>query len=110
MGERVEALIRIPLAILYGVVIYGVSIAAGIVTIIQFFYTLILGRRHKGMARFVNSASSLRYHIDRYQGFATNEKPLFGGPGWEETLPCDFDKAENRKKYNEIKDSLDSML
>jgi len=95
MGERVEALLRIPLAILYGIILYGLNLAVGVVTLVQFFYTLITGKRHKSMARFANAASTFQYHVNRYQGFATNEKPLFGGPGWEELLPCDFDRHKN---------------
>ncbi|WP_297067383.1 DUF4389 domain-containing protein [Thermococcus sp.] len=110
MGERIEALLRIPLAILYGVIVYALNLVAGVVIVIQFFYTLILGRRHKGMARFTNQYSSFLYHVNRYSNFATNEKPLFGGPGWEEVLPCDFDRENRRKKYEEIRDSFDDAL
>ncbi|WP_457752049.1 DUF4389 domain-containing protein [Thermococcus sp.] len=94
MGERIETLLRIPLAILYGIILQIIGVIVAIVTIVQFFYTLILGRRHRGMARFANSYASLAYHARRYLLFATNKKPFFGGPGWEETLPCDFDRTK----------------
>ncbi|NJF24937.1 DUF4389 domain-containing protein [Thermococcus sp. Bubb.Bath] len=110
MGERVEALLRIPLAIVYGVILYVLGLAVGLVVLIQFFYTLILGKRHKGMARFANNYASLRYHILRYSSFATNERPLFGGPGWEEVLPCDFDRENRRKAYEELKDEFDQAF
>ncbi|WP_457741620.1 DUF4389 domain-containing protein [Thermococcus sp.] len=106
MGERTEALLRIPLVILYSIVLEIIGLIVGIVVIVQFFYTLILGKRHRGMARFANSYASLNYHVNRYLNFATNERPFFGGPGWEETLPCDFDREDRREKYLEIKEAF----
>ncbi len=110
MGERTEALLRIPLGILYGVILGALSIVIDVVVVIQFFYTLILGRRHEGLARFANQYASFQYHVNRYSNFATNERPLFGGPGWEEVLPCDFDRESSRNKYQEIKDALDNAF
>ena len=107
MGERIETLLRIPLAILYSIIIEVLSIVIVFVLLIQFFYTLILGRRHEGMACFANQFASLRYHVSRYLYFATNKRPLFGGPGWENTLPCDFNKEDPRRKYEEIKESFE---
>ena len=108
MGERIEALVRIPLAILYAIIRDVLGIIVGFIVIVQFFYTLILGRRHEGMACFANQFASLSYHMSRYLYFATNEKPLFGGPGWENTLPCDFKRGDAGKKYEEIKDSFEN--
>lgn len=110
MGERIEALLRIPLAIVYGVILYALNFAVGLVVIVQFFYTLIMGRRHEGMARFANSYASFQYHVNRYQLFCTNEKPLFGGPGWEEVLSCDFDRKERRQAYEELRDKFDQIV
>ncbi len=107
MGERIETLLRIPLAILYGMIQEVLGIAVAFAVLLQFFYTLILGSRHEGMACFSNRVASLSYHISRYLYFATNEKPLFGGPGWEDTLPCDFKRENAKRKYKEIKDSLE---
>ncbi|EEB74071.1 DUF4389 domain-containing protein [Thermococcus sp. AM4] len=110
MGERIEALLRIPLGILYGIILYILNIVVGIVVFLQFFHTLILGRRHEGMARFANQYASFQYHVNRYTGFATNERPLFGGPGFEEVLPCDFDRKRSGDKYQEIKEAFDNAL
>ncbi len=107
LGERVEALLRIPLAFVYAIIISVLEMAVGIVLIIQFFYTLILGRRHEGMACFANKYASLNYHINRYLLFSTNERPLFDGPGWEDTLPCDFKKKEAREEYEETMEAFD---
>ncbi len=108
MGERVEALLRIPLAIVYGLILRVLAIVVGIVAIVQFFYTLILGERHRGLARFANAYSSFHFHVNRYLLFATNEKPLFDGPGWEEVLPCDFDRRERKETYEELREALES--
>jgi hypothetical protein len=110
MGERAEALLRIPLGIVYGVILSVIEFVVGLVVLIQFFYTLILGRRHEGMARFANKYASLYYHTLRYSNFATNERPLFGGPGWEELLPCDFDRENRRQAYKELKDEFDQAF
>ncbi len=69
LGERVEALLRIPLAFVYAIIISVLEMAVGIVLIIQFFYTLILGRRHEGMVCFTNKYASPNYHINRYLQF-----------------------------------------
>jgi hypothetical protein len=110
VGERIEAVARIPFAILYSVVLYVLEIIVGLVLIVQFFYTLILGRRHEGMACFANKYSSLNYHINRYLLFATNKRPLFGGPGWEETLPCDFERMKRKQEYEELRNTFDRMV
>ncbi|ASJ02395.1 hypothetical protein A3L09_03575 [Thermococcus profundus] len=110
MGERVEALLRIPLAIMYGFIFYALGIVAGLVLVAQFFYTLIMGRRHEGMARFANHYASFRYHVDRYLLFSTNERPLFDGVGWDEVLPCDFDRKDKRKAYEELKSEFDQVF
>ncbi len=108
MGERIEALLRIPLGILYGIITDILGLVVGLVVVLQFFYTLILGRRHEGMACFANKFASLRYHVDRYLYFATNERPIFDIPGWEDTLPCDFNREDAREKYGEIKNSFEN--
>jgi len=75
MGERIEALLRIPLGIFYGLVLYALGIIASILWIFLFLYTLILGKRHRGAAEFMNGCVSLMYRIYRYMSFATNERP-----------------------------------
>ncbi|WP_370520118.1 hypothetical protein [Thermococcus sp. LS1] len=57
------------------------------------------------MARFSNNYASFLYHVNRYFLFATNEKPLFGNVGWDEVLPCDFDK-NGHEKYKQLKEAL----
>jgi len=91
MGERAEALIRIPLAILYGIIVFVWGFVSGIVVVIHWFYTLILGKRHLGMAKFVNRYLTYVYIVYRYLWFTTNERPWpIGGKGPEELQPVDI--------------------
>jgi len=108
MGERVEALLRIPLAVLYGIIIYLLNFVVSLVVVLQFFYTLILGNRHRGMARFSNTYASFLYHVNRYLLFATNERPLFGDVGWDEVLPCDFE-GDAHRKYEELRNAFEKV-
>ncbi len=75
MGERTEALLRIPLGIFYGLVLNVLGIVVGVLWIFLFLYTLILGKRHRGAAEFMNGYVSLMYRVYRYISFATNERP-----------------------------------
>ncbi|WP_456469279.1 DUF4389 domain-containing protein [Archaeoglobus sp.] len=88
MGERVETLIRIPLGIFYGLILDILGIAVAFVWIFCFFYTLILGKRHEGAARFMNGYVSLLYSVYRYMTFATNQRPSLSLQPLE---PCDFE-------------------
>lgn len=75
MSERMEALKRIPLGIVYGIIIYFISIIAEIIWTLQFFHVLIKGERHKGYAEFYNQYVGFVYRVNRYMGFVTNERP-----------------------------------
>ncbi len=89
MGERVEALLRIPLGIFYSIILAILNIVAGILWVVLFFYTLILGRRHRGLAKFMNGYVSFMYRFYRYFNFATNERPRLS---LEPVEPCDFEE------------------
>ncbi|WP_290596940.1 MULTISPECIES: DUF4389 domain-containing protein [unclassified Archaeoglobus] len=88
MGERTEALLRIPLGLFYGIILDVLGIAVVFVWIFNFFYTLILGKRHKGVVEFMNGYVSLMYRVYRYMAFATNERPRLNLQPLE---PCDFE-------------------
>jgi len=75
MSERIEALLRIPLAILYGAIVGVWGLIVGIATIFHWFHTIILGRRHRGIAEFVNRYVAYLYTVYRYLWSTTNKRP-----------------------------------
>lgn len=80
MGERVEALIRIPLAFVYGVITMVWGLIIGIALIIHWFYTIILGKRHEEIAVFTNKYIAYLYEVYRYLYLTTNARAWpFGG-------------------------------
>lgn len=91
MGERVEALLRIPLAFLYGVIAGVWGFIVGIGVIVHWFHAIILGRRHRGIAEFTNKFITYAYTIYRYLYFTTNERPWpIGKKGPSEIDPVDM--------------------
>lgn len=91
MGERLELIIRIPLAIIYGIILGIWGLVVGIVAIVHWFYTLIRGKRHLGMAKFTNRYITYSLLVSRYLYLITNERPWpIGKKGPEEVLPVDI--------------------
>jgi hypothetical protein len=88
MNERIEALLRIPLIFVYGAILCLLGLMVGALWFAMIIYTLLLGKRHRELANFMNGYAALTYRIYRYLLFATNEHP-------ELTLnplePCDFE-------------------
>jgi len=92
MSERIEALLRIPLAFVYGVIIGIWGFIAGLATIVHWFYTIIYGKRHRGIAGFANRFLTYYYTVYRYLFFITNERPWPIGAklGSSELRPVDI--------------------
>jgi hypothetical protein len=88
MGERIEAILRIPLAFLYGVIAGIWGFVAGVATVIHWFYTIVAGKRHKGIAGFTNRYITYLYTVYRYLWLTTNERAWpFGERGPSELEP-----------------------
>ena len=90
MGERIEALLRIPLSLVYGIVLWALSLVVTVTWFVMILYTLLLGERHRGLANFMNGYASLTYRVYRYLLFATNEHPKLN---LEPLEPCDFEEG-----------------
>jgi len=75
MGERLEALLRIPLAIIYGIIVGVWGFIAGLATVVHWFYALIRGKRHRGIAEFTNRFIAYAYEVYRYLYLVTNQRP-----------------------------------
>lgn len=74
--ERLEALIRIPVGIVSWIIVELWGILATILVVLSFIYTIFTGKRHKGMADFVNKFVSYMYSTLRYISFTTNQRPF----------------------------------
>lgn len=75
-SERIEALIRIPLAILYWIVMYGVGIIVAVTIVLQFLITIITGKRNKTLSKLMNNIIMYMYTNIRYLFFTTNKRPF----------------------------------
>ena len=76
MSERTEALMRIVVGIVSGIIIGVWKILADIVSIFHWFYVLFTGRRSKILAEFCNNWATQVYRLIRYMTFATNSRPF----------------------------------
>ena len=76
MGERGEALLRIVVGIISGLIIGLWKVIVQFVVIIHWLYALVTGTRHQGMADFCNRWVTYVYRYLRYMTFATNKRPF----------------------------------
>lgn len=76
MNERIEAILRLPIWFICAIILAFYELVAWVISVIHFFYILIFGKRHKGMAEFANNFISYMYSVYRYLYFTTNERPL----------------------------------
>lgn len=74
MGERIEALVRIPLAIIYGIITGIWGFFAELAAIVNWFYALISGKRSETLADFVNQFVAYSYDVNRYLYMTTNKR------------------------------------
>ncbi len=76
MGERFEALVRIVVGIISGIIIGLWGIVAQIAAILHWFYVLIFGKRSRRVAEFCHGWVHEVYRYTRYLVFHTNERPF----------------------------------
>ena len=76
MGERAEALMRIVVLIVTGIILGLWKIAIQIFFIINFIWTLIVGKRIKELADLSEVWNTQWYLFMRYILFVTNERPF----------------------------------
>ncbi len=75
MGERKEALWRILVLIVSGIILGLWTHLIGFLTLIHWLYAIITGKRSKNLAKFNNYWVTFSYRFYRYIGFSTNERP-----------------------------------
>lgn len=74
-ASRFELLIRILYWILIGIVLWIYGIIAFICLFIQWFYVLILGRRHDGLSNFAKGYLEYMVHVMGYMYIMTDKRP-----------------------------------
>jgi hypothetical protein len=76
MGERVEVLMRIVVAIVTGIIMAIWKILIDIFFVINFIWTLIVGKRIKELATLSEVWNTQWYIFKRYMLFVTNDRPF----------------------------------
>lgn len=76
MGERLEALMRIPVLIVTGIILAVWEILIKIFVVLNFLVTLISGKRIKSMAEMSEIWNTQKYTYIRYMAFHSNERPF----------------------------------
>ena len=75
-NERVEALMRIPIFIVSGIILVVWRYLIIVFVLINFFYTLFSGKRMKEIAEMSEYWNAHQYVFTRYLIFLTNERPF----------------------------------
>jgi sorbitol-specific phosphotransferase system component IIC len=76
MGERAEALMRIIVLIVTGIILGLWKILIEIFIMINFIWTLISGKRIKDLADLSELWNTQVYVFLRYMTFVSNERPM----------------------------------
>jgi len=76
MTERIEALMRILVGIISGIILGLWKVVVQVVAVIHWFYIVINEKRNKAMAEFCNRWVTYVYHYTRYMTFSTNKRPF----------------------------------
>jgi hypothetical protein len=87
---RKEALMRILVGIVSGVIIYVWAYVIGLFFIINLIYKIISGKRLKELSKMSEVWNTQNYYFTRYMTFCSNEKPF----PFEE-LKKDMNKVED---------------
>jgi len=76
MTERVEALMRIVVAIISGIILGIWKMLVQILAIVHWFMVIITAKRNKEIAEFSEIWNTQMYIYLRYLTFVTNERPF----------------------------------
>lgn len=76
MGERAEALMRIVVLVISGIIIGVWKIPVQIITIIHWIMVIFSGKRNKGIADFCEYWNTETYKFIRYLTFVSNKRPF----------------------------------
>ena len=76
MSERTEALMRIVVGIVSGIILGLWKLLIEILAIFHWFYVLFAGKRNRSLAEFSNLWTTQAYRFIRYMTFTTNSRPF----------------------------------
>jgi len=76
MTERTEAILRILIGFVSGIILGLWKIVIQVVVMIHWIYVIITGKRSKGMSEFCNKWVTYVYTVTRYVTFSTNKRPF----------------------------------
>lgn len=76
MTERTEALMRIIVGIVSGIILSIWKALIQILIVVNWFITIITGKRNKGIAEFSEIWNTQVYIFLRYMSFVSNERPF----------------------------------
>lgn len=76
MSERKEALMRIIIGIISGIIIGLWKVLVEVISIFHWVYVIFAGKRSKGIAEFCNPWTTQAYRYIRYMTFTTNSRPF----------------------------------
>ncbi|MBS3071070.1 DUF4389 domain-containing protein [Candidatus Pacearchaeota archaeon] len=76
MGERIEALMRIIVTIVSGIILSVWKWFVTVLIVINFFFTLFAGRRLKEVAELSEIWNTQWYIFQRYIIFVSNKRPF----------------------------------
>ena len=76
MSERTEALMRIFVGIVTGIILYFWGYLVIILLVINFVYTIFAGKRLKELAEMCEIWNTQAYVLKRYLIFESNKRPF----------------------------------
>ena len=76
MSERTEALMRIPIGIISGIILGLWKGLIQILAIVHWFIVLFTDKRNKGLAEFCHIWNCQVYIFLKYMTFASNKRPF----------------------------------
>jgi hypothetical protein len=76
MGERLEALLRILVGLISGLILGIWKVLIQILGVIHWIIVIIAGKRSKGIAEFSEIWNTQMYVFLRYMTFVSNKRPF----------------------------------
>lgn len=76
MSQRSEAWMRIVVGIVSGIMLYAWMYLIGVLTTINFVWTVISGKRIRDVAELAEVWNTQKYYFVKYMTFLTNERPF----------------------------------
>ena len=92
MSERTEALMRIVVGIVSGIILCIWKALIQVIVVIHFIYVIFSGKKYKELAGFANYWNVQSYKYVRYMTFTTDHKPFPFSEIEKDLTPADLKK------------------